>query len=77
LRKQALEWLRADLSAWSNLKEDPKQRARIMEVVNHWQLDADLVGVRSADALGKLPVEESAPWQKLWSDVADVLGRLN
>jgi hypothetical protein len=41
-RKQALDWLRADL-------------------------------VRGPEALAKLPEAERQSWQKLWSDVADLL----
>jgi hypothetical protein len=77
LRKQALEWLRADFSSWSNLKDDPKHRSRIMEVLKHWQEDVDFAGVRGADAMTKLATEESVAWQKLWSDVADLLEKLN
>jgi tetratricopeptide (TPR) repeat protein len=77
LRKQALKWLRADFSAWNTLKEDAKHRSRIMEVLKHWQVDTDFAGVRGTDSLAKLPAEESAAWQKLWSDVADFLEKLN
>jgi serine/threonine protein kinase/Tfp pilus assembly protein PilF len=77
LRKLALEWLRADLSVWEKLREDPKERARIVQTLRHWQQDTDFAGVRGADAFSKLPTEESAAWQKLWSDVADLLEKLS
>ena len=41
--------------------------------MSHWQEDADLAGVRDADALAKLPPDEQDAWRKLWADVDAVL----
>jgi tetratricopeptide (TPR) repeat protein len=72
LRKQALEWIRADLSAWSKLADDAKQRARIRRTLQHWQKYADFAGVRG-DALLELSETEGQEWLKLWRDVASLL----
>jgi serine/threonine-protein kinase len=77
LRRQALGWLRADLAAWAKelAKNTPEARAAVREMMQHWQTDADLAGVRGPEALAKLPEVERRDWQKLWSDVADLLKR--
>jgi hypothetical protein len=75
LRKQALEWLRSDLAAWSKRHDDPKYRKQSHQVLQHWPEDDDLAGVRDADALAKLPPDERKAWQDLWSKVADLLNK--
>jgi serine/threonine protein kinase/tetratricopeptide (TPR) repeat protein len=57
LRRQALDWLAADLAAWSGgLEKDPvKARSAAASVLEHWLVDPDFVGVRGTDALAKLP----------------------
>jgi Flp pilus assembly protein TadD len=72
LRRQALAWLRADLTAWGQqLDQSPEQaRPRVMKMMQHWQADTDFAGVRGAEALGRLPAAERPEWQKLWEDVA-------
>jgi len=75
LRKQALEWLRADLVLWSKQLNSGKAgaRAAVQQTLRHWQQDSDLAGIRDKDALGKLPPEERAACEKLWADVAALL----
>jgi tetratricopeptide (TPR) repeat protein len=70
LRRQALDWLRADLAAWSQrLEKEPGQaRAVVKQKLQYWQQDADFAGVRG-DALAKLPEAERQAWQQLWADV--------
>jgi serine/threonine protein kinase/tetratricopeptide (TPR) repeat protein len=72
LRRQALNWLRADLEAWGRLLDNEPDTIRpvIVERMGHWLADADFAGVRGSEALAKLPEAERRPWQKLWSDVA-------
>jgi tetratricopeptide (TPR) repeat protein len=71
LRRQAFEWLRADLAAWRQLLEkDPEKTRPIMqERLQHWQEESDLAGIRGADSLAKLPQAERQEWQKLWEEV--------
>jgi tetratricopeptide (TPR) repeat protein len=72
LRRQALAWLRADLTAWGQqLDRDPDQaRPHVVKAMQHWQGDTDFTGVRGPEALGGLPSAERPEWQKLWEDVA-------
>ena len=71
LRRQALEWLRADLAAWRQLleKEPDKARPVVRRQMRHWQQDKDFAGVRGPEALAKLPEGERQDWQKLWEEV--------
>jgi serine/threonine-protein kinase len=79
LRRQAMDWLRADLAAWAKLLDrDPKQfRAAVTKTLQHWQTDADLAGLRDQDALAKLPQTERAECNKLWADIGALLARVN
>jgi serine/threonine-protein kinase len=74
LRKQALDWLAADLNAWRQVlaKFLGKAGPGIVQQMRHWQQDADFAGVRG-EVLARLPEAERQPWQKLWADVADLL----
>jgi serine/threonine-protein kinase len=71
LRKQALDWLRADLAMWGKLLEEatPQQRAAVHKTLAHWKRDPDLAPIRDKEALAKLPKAEREAWQKLWADV--------
>jgi tetratricopeptide (TPR) repeat protein len=75
LRKQALDWLRADLALLTRLLESHEAvyRAHSQQMLLHWQEDHDLAGVRDKDALAKLPAKERAAWEKLWSEVAALM----
>jgi tetratricopeptide (TPR) repeat protein len=75
LRKQSLDWLRADLVLRGKQLESgkPGDRAAVQQALQHWQQDTDLAGLRNAAALTKLPAEERAAWAKLWADVAALL----
>jgi serine/threonine protein kinase/Tfp pilus assembly protein PilF len=77
LRRQAMEWLRADLAAWAELLgRDPKQAGTVAKTMQHWQSDADLAGLRDKDALAKLSESETSTCQKLWADVDALLARV-
>jgi serine/threonine protein kinase/Tfp pilus assembly protein PilF len=71
LRRQALDWLRADLAAWQQLleKEGDKARAAAAKQLAHCLEDTDFASVRGPEALAKLPEAERRDWQKLWDDV--------
>jgi serine/threonine-protein kinase len=77
LRRQALGWLRADLTAWGQqLDQDPNQaRPLVVGKMRHWQGDPDFAGVRGPEALARLPAAERPEWQALWQDVAALLQR--
>jgi tetratricopeptide (TPR) repeat protein len=71
LRQQALDWLRADLAAWTTVldKGPPQARPFVQRTLQHWQKDPDLAGLRDKTALAKLPETERQSWQKLWTEV--------
>jgi tetratricopeptide (TPR) repeat protein len=71
LRRQALDWLRAERAAWTRLLESgpPRARPAIAQRLQHWRRDTDLAGIRDPDALGKLHEEERKAWRELWADV--------
>jgi serine/threonine-protein kinase len=71
-RNQALDWLRADLTAYSKLLDggNPQVRTLIQQRLRHWQSDADLSGLRDKDAVAQLAAEERQACEKLWADVA-------
>jgi len=77
LRRQALDWLRADLKAKRLLldKDANKPGPTLIWQMQHWQADADFAGVRGLESLADLPKAELQAWQKLWNDVADLLKR--
>jgi transposase len=77
LRRQALDWLRANLAHWTMQADGASSKAReaVQQQMRHWQTDAGEVGVRDKEALAKLPVEEQEAWLKLWDDVSAVLKR--
>ena len=78
LRKQALEWLRVELALWIKVIESgpPAQRAEVLRQLKHLPQDSDLAGIRDAEAVAKLPAEERAAYEKLWSDVTSLLKRV-
>jgi tetratricopeptide (TPR) repeat protein len=77
MRQQALEWLRADLTAWQAVLDKGTNQARVdtAKRMRYWQQDTDFAGVRGEAALTRLPEAERPEWQKLWADVAATLAR--
>ncbi len=78
LRRQALQWLQADLTGRAQrlVGTKPQDRQSVREELRYWQGDAALAGVRDAAAIAKLPAEEQAAWQQLWADVASILAKV-
>jgi tRNA A-37 threonylcarbamoyl transferase component Bud32 len=74
-RKQALVWLRADLSFLTEAARNgqPNTVAAVHQVLEHWRTDSDLAGIRDSTALDQLPAEEKASLQQLWNDVDQLL----
>jgi hypothetical protein len=85
-RQQALDWLRADLTALGKLLDGDILRVQTAVMVKaslqqvkarlqHWQRDADLSSLREKDAVAKLPAEVRQACEKLWADVAALLAK--
>ena len=71
LRKQALDWLKAELSAWRRVSMiiAPGNRELVAQALSHWKQDADLAGIRDEVELANLQDEERAAFKQLWTDV--------
>ncbi len=76
-RKQAREWLRADLAMWAKMLDGDSRVERDVakRVLMHWLEDPDLAGLREASDLEKLPPVEREDCRALWSDLDAVLKR--
>jgi tetratricopeptide (TPR) repeat protein len=72
LQQRAHDWLRADLTAYTQFVEkgDPATRSVIQKRLAHWQSDADLLAVRDPAWLAAMPAPDRVQWQQLWADVA-------
>ena len=75
LRRQALDWMNAELADWGKVLESgsSRDRATILQFLSQWQQDANLASVRDAEALAKLPAGEQKAFTQLWTDVAELL----
>jgi len=82
LRRQALDWLRADLAMSAKRLQparpevqgaNPQDPSMVRQRLEHWQRDDDLIGIRDSAALAKLPPGERVGWVQLWADVEDLL----
>lgn len=75
MRKQALDWLRANLVLQTNQLEigKPAACAAVKTTLLHWQKDADLESIGDEAALAKLSAEEQKALTQLWADVAALL----
>jgi eukaryotic-like serine/threonine-protein kinase len=76
-RKQAREWLQADLALWTKKFDTctAVDRLLVHKSMRHWQVDPDLAALRDPSALDKLSAAERTQWLALWNDVTAVLGR--
>jgi Flp pilus assembly protein TadD len=74
MRRQALDWLRADLASRTRQVEggQPADRAAVQEALRQWQEDNDLAGLRNKAALEKLSAEEQKAFTQLWIEVAEL-----
>jgi serine/threonine-protein kinase len=75
-RKQAREWLRADLAGWAKMMNSNSQADRDLarKMLTHWRVEPDLAGLREPAELKKLSEDERRDCIGLWSDVSAVLG---
>jgi serine/threonine-protein kinase len=77
MRRQALDWLRADLALWAKVagRAEPAAKQAVRQTLTHWRQDTDLASVRDRAALDRLPDDERQQWRALWSDVAALLAK--
>jgi serine/threonine-protein kinase len=76
-RRQAREWLRADLTARVRVLDSNPAGARgdVRKALTHWREDPDLACVRDPGGLNKLAADERKEYLALWAEVAAVLAR--
>jgi tetratricopeptide (TPR) repeat protein len=76
-RRQAIDWLRADLAFWTKQVETgpPQARQFVTQTLQHWKVDSDLAGIRDGDHLAKIPTAERKTLESLWADVEGLLER--
>jgi tetratricopeptide (TPR) repeat protein len=71
LRRQALEWLQANLVAYRQLlKKEPQSAGPLVRGnLQLWQHHKDFAGVRDPEALAKMPERERQEWASFWKEV--------
>jgi serine/threonine-protein kinase len=76
-RRQALDWLRQDLTWWGRALDNGNAQtdAEVRRMMRHWQTDDDFAGLREPGAVAKLPPGERKEWLALWQEVAAVVRR--
>jgi Tfp pilus assembly protein PilF len=77
-RKQALEWLQADLvlraKQWKG--GTPEARREVQQSLRYWKCDPALAGLRDEVEVAQLPEAERAACHSLWTQVDALLGDL-
>src|SRR5262249_47062695 len=76
-RQQALAWLRADLTLWTQRLDNdpPAARGAVTKALERWQADTAFAGLRDLAALAQLPEKECKAACALWAEVETLLGR--
>jgi hypothetical protein len=75
-RRQAREWLLADLEKWADQLtggHEEEGRARVLQTLRDWQRDAIFSAVRDDKFLNALPRIEQTAWREVWSKVTVML----
>jgi eukaryotic-like serine/threonine-protein kinase len=69
LRRQAHEWLEAELASWAKVLGEGRASARqvVVRTLISWKADPDLACVRETSALADLSGEELEAWHRLWA----------
>jgi serine/threonine protein kinase/Flp pilus assembly protein TadD len=75
LRKKALNWLRADLSALESEVKKDRTRA-VAQQMYLWLHVSGISDVCGTETLAKMPEDERRQWQELWDDVDKLRKRL-
>lgn len=78
-RKQALEWLKADLTYWTKQAETavPEAKELVSKKLEHWRGDSDLASVREEKELAGLTERERTEWQAFWAEVTALFKKVN
>jgi serine/threonine-protein kinase len=77
-RRQALDWLRADLSFGKLLLLQtslPVVKQVVTLRLRRWKVEPDLASVRDAAALDELPEADHRAWRDFWAEVDALIGQ--
>lgn len=75
-RTQALEWLTAELAAWTTrFEKNPENGPSLAKTLRGWQADTNLARIRDEPALLLLPAQEQSAWRQFWARVAELTAR--
>jgi serine/threonine-protein kinase len=76
-RRQALEWLQADLTAWGQKLDSnsPPTAGDAQSALTQWRDDPELACVRDPGELDKLAPNERKEYRELWAQVDAALAR--
>jgi hypothetical protein len=76
-RRQARDWLRADLRQHARELElgAPTARATTAQTLQLWLLEPSLKGLRDEEDLARLPAAERQECAALWGDVRELIRR--
>ncbi len=70
LRREALAWLKADLTQWKNRADNREQTRPIVNMqMNHWLKNSDFSEVRDPDLVIRLSDDERKEWESFWAEV--------
>ena len=74
-RRQALDWLRAELAQCANAfaTSQPDARPSLLSRLRDWQRDRDFAGVRDEESLAKLSDAEQQSWRESWAEVQTLI----
>jgi serine/threonine-protein kinase len=70
-RRQARDWLRTDLGVWAKMLDGDSKAAhnQAKTMLERWQVDPDLAGLREPEALDRLPIVERQECHTFWNQV--------
>jgi serine/threonine-protein kinase len=76
-RQQAIDWLKADLAAWSKVLDSGLQEGRqaVAATLQQWKVDLDLAGLREPAVVAKLREDEQKACRTLWAEVDALLAK--
>jgi serine/threonine-protein kinase len=81
-RRQARQWLRADLAMYTKMldglqspSDSEKAPDLAKKMLTLWQAEPDLAGIRDPSAMGNLPGDEREECRMLWQHVGSLLER--
>jgi serine/threonine-protein kinase len=75
-RKQALDWLRADLVRLGKSADTPAARPAIRKRLQVWQATPHLAPLRDEAGLARLPQDEREACHRLWADLKALLAKV-